>query len=180
MRAASAARSKRRNRSLRRCGVRGRFSRYSSVQHARPTCDVAVCMSCNKSQDKTRHGAFMFMHYMHTLTLTHTHNQTHNHTNTHTKAHTSASPMYLFALSRAPCQWKPRLRRTHVCQRLRILATQNSSSPLSLSLSHFFSFRLVLALTLSYYYYLDLSCSPYLIKGTALCTTYLHNGFLIK
>ena len=128
MRAASAARSKRRNRSPRRCGVRGRFSHYSSVQHARPTCDVAVCMSCNKSQDTTRHSAFMSMHYMHT----------HTHTHTHTKHKLVPCTS---SLSRAPCQWKPRLRRTHVCQRLHILATQNSSSPLSLSQYLFFSFR---------------------------------------
>jgi len=133
MRAASAARSKRRNRSPRRCGVRGRFSHYSSVQHARPTCDVAVCMSCNKSQDK-----HVMVRSCSCTTCTPTPTPTPTPTQTHTQTHKRA---LVFALSLAPCQWKPRLRRTHVCQRLRILATQNSSSTLSPSQPLFFSFR---------------------------------------
>jgi hypothetical protein len=40
---------------------------------------VYVCMSCNKSEDNTRHRAYMFMHYVHTHTHTHepTHTPTH-------------------------------------------------------------------------------------------------------
>jgi hypothetical protein len=45
-----------------------------------------VRLSCNKSQDNTRHGAFMLIHYLHIHT--HTHERTHTHTHTHAHTHT--------------------------------------------------------------------------------------------
>ena len=42
-----------------------------------------VRMSCDKSQDNTRHGSLMLMLYM--QTLQHTHEPTHTHTHTHTR-----------------------------------------------------------------------------------------------
>jgi hypothetical protein len=51
---------------------------------------VYVRLSCHKSQDNTRHAAFIFMHYIHNHTHTHTHTQTNTCTHKHTHTHTSA------------------------------------------------------------------------------------------
>jgi hypothetical protein len=48
---------------------------------------VYVRMSWNKSEDNTRHRAFMFMHYVHT--------HTHTHEPTHTPTHKSAPGLAL-------------------------------------------------------------------------------------
>ena len=44
-----------------------------------------MSMSCNKSQDITRHVVFMFIHHMHTSTRTHERKHTHTHTHERTR-----------------------------------------------------------------------------------------------